>query len=405
MTDASRDQPWTDLAPEELLPVLTDLGLAIEDVETPGQSQEAGGALLVGVPAGSGAALGSSVAALAESRLTESGALLLFLEGRRTESELAAWRNALWPLLHTSVHYFVDPKEVVRRTLSGRTALDVGERKAHRVRSGEVLVARRRVHSMSPDATVEKFDANASGWNGDPGGPGYPHFRWMRRYVGCFARLAPGSSILDFGCGAGWCGIEAARRFQARSLRFFDPSPEMVRIATENARSSGLTDAEGRTGFGEAPPFPAAGEEPFDAVISSGVVSFSPDLDAWFEGLTRTVRPGGTLVIGDIQRGSRGFTRRKKEKALLPARELNALRREEARERLEAQGFQYHGGAGYQLTRPFPEAMHVNETRLHGVLTYPLLWANQLAAASSRAAGLPHQDRFDSWVMHFTRRA
>lgn len=360
---------------------------------------------MVVVPAGSGAHLGDAACALAEERLSESGALLLFLEGRRTEAELAAWRNALWPLLHTSVHYSVDPQRVTRRTLSGKTSLDAGERKAHRVRSGQVLVARRRIHSMSPDATVEKFDANASGWNGDPGGPGYPHFRWMRRYVGCFAKLPAGGSILDFGCGAGWCGIEAAKKFGASSLRFFDPSPEMVRIATENARAAGIADALGRTGFGEQPPFPAEDEEPFDSVISSGVVSFSPDLDAWFAGLEATVRPGGTLVIGDIQRDSRGFQRRKREKALLPARELNALTAQEARERLEDAGFRYQAGAGYQLTRPFPEAMHVNETRLHGLLTYPLLWSNQLAAASSRALGTPGSARFDSWVMHFTRPA
>jgi hypothetical protein len=110
-------------------------------------------------------------------------------------------------------------------------------------------------------------------------------------------------------------------------------------------------------------------------------------------------------VIGDIQRDSRGFQRRKREKALLPARELNALTAQEARERLEDAGFRYQAGAGYQLTRPFPEAMHVNETRLHGLLTYPLLWSNQLAAASSRALGTPGSARFDSWVMHFTRPA
>ena len=403
MPDAPTNTPWVSARPDELAPVLEDLGLSAARVETPDAAIEAAEALLVAVPAGSGAGLGPKVTELASVRLSESGALLLFLEGRRSETELAAWRNALWPLLHTSVHYAVDTQQVVRRTLSGKTDLEAGDRKAHRVRSGQVLVARRRVHSMSPDATVEKFDANASGWNGDPGGPGYPHFRWMRRYVGCFAKLAPGGSLLDFGCGAGWCGIEAAKRFRASSLRFFDPSPEMVRIATDNARRAGHADAEGRTGIGEAPPFPVAGEQPFDAVISSGVVSFSPDLDAWFAGLAATVKPGGTLVIGDIQRDSKGFVRRKREKALLPARELNAMTSAEARARLEALGFQYHGGAGYQLTRPFPEAMHVNETKLKGVLTYPLLWSNQLAAAGSRSLGVPGPTQFDSWVMHFTR--
>ena len=382
-----------------------DLAEVLEDLGLDAAALESGDALLLGVPPGQGERLAAEVLKEVESRLSPTGALLLFLEGRRRESELASWRNALWPLLHTGVLYALDKQGVTRRTLSGSQPLDHGPRKAHHVRTGTVLVARRRDHAMSPDATVEKFDANASGWNGDPGGAGYPHFRWMRRLVGCFTPLERGASLLDFGCGAGWCGVEAAKRFGARSLRFFDPSPEMVRIATENARAAGVSDAEGRTGFGEAPPYPADGEDPFDAVISSGVVSFSPDFEAWFEGLTRTVRPGGTLVIGDIQRTSRGMQRRRREKALLPAREMNALTASEARQRLEAGGFRYHGGAGYQLTRPFPEAMHVNETKLGGALTYPLLWSNQLAAATSRRLGFPDADGFDSWVMHFTRPA
>ena len=91
-------------------------------------------------------------------------------------------------------------------------------------------------------------------------------------------------------------------------------------------------------GFGDAPPFPADGEEPFDVVISSGVISFAPDPDAWLEGLVATVRPGGLLVIGDIQLRSRGMQRRRGRKPLLPARELNALDDEDVRAvRTEAQ--------------------------------------------------------------------
>ena len=56
---------------------------------------------------------------------------------------------------------------------------------------------------LSPSVTVAKFDANAAGWSGDPGKPGYAHHRWMRRYVGLFARPKDGARILDFGCGTG----------------------------------------------------------------------------------------------------------------------------------------------------------------------------------------------------------
>jgi len=133
------------------------------------------------------------------------------------------------------------------------------------------------------------------------------------------------------------------------------------------------------------------------------VISFAPDPEAWLDGLVSTLRPGGTLVIGDLQWSSRGMARRRRTKALLPARELNARCAAEVRELLERRGLVWTGGAGYQLTRPFPEAMHVNETRLGGLLTHPLLWSNRLAAAANRALGLPGADRFDSWVMSFVR--
>ena len=46
--------------------------------------------------------------------------------------------------------------------------------------------------------------------------------------------------------------------------------------------------------------------------------------------------------------------------------------------------------------------MHVNETKLKGLLTYPLLWMNKLMTALDGSFGSPMQDRFDSWVMHLT---
>ena len=68
------------------------------------------------------------------------------------------------------------------------------------------------------------------------------------------------------------------------------------------------------------------------------MLSFSPDLDSWFDGLARAVKPGGTLIIGDIDPGSRGFARRRRSRPLLPVRELNGRPPEEARARLEALG-------------------------------------------------------------------
>jgi SAM-dependent methyltransferase len=335
--------------------------------------------------------------------LAQDGLLLVAAEGSVSESEFARWRNLAWPRFHAVALYRLGPWGIHRESLAGRAKLQETPEPALCV-----LAARRREHVLSPDATREKFDQNASGWNGEPGGPGYPHFRWMRRFVAEFADL-PGLrqraqgplTVLDFGSGAGWVGIEAALRLPDARLDLFDPSPEMVKNAEQNARQVGLKQCRGRVGFGEAPPFPGAGEPPYDLVLSSGVVSFSPDFERFMQGLARAVKPGGTLVIGDIFPGSRGMTARRRERALLPVRELNGVTPEPVRAWLEARGFRHQATTGYQLTFPWPQLMHFNETRGRGLLSHPLVWGNALAAGLDRLTGHRLAKQFDSWVMRF----
>jgi SAM-dependent methyltransferase len=349
----------------------------------------------LGIPADRVQVLGATdfgAARSASDRIARDGALLLFLPGDRTDAELARWRNALWPASHLVAIYRVSKERIERETLRGRKRLE-GVAGVH----GIVLAAHPREQVFSPDTTIAKFDQNAAAWDGDPKSPGYAHHRWMRRFVAEFAgqeRLAKARTILDFGSGAGWVGIEAALQASGASLSAFDPSPAMLRLAQENARASDVARFEARPGFGESPPF----EGPFDLVISSGVWSFAPDAERWIDGLARTVAPGGTLVFGDIHRDSKGMRRRRAEKPLLPAREMNAKTREEARSALERRGFRFEAWAGYQLTSPVPEIRHFSEKRLGGVLNPALLAWNRAKAGSD---GVP--DRFDSWVVRLAR--
>ncbi|HPF15038.1 MAG: class I SAM-dependent methyltransferase [Planctomycetes bacterium] len=323
------------------------------------------------------------------------GTLYVYLRVQPSDRALSELRNQLWPRVHVGLLYSVRGGHLRRRTLQGEQAC--GPCGA----SGLVLVADPLQTVLSQDTTASKFDQNAKRWDGEPGSPGYPHFRWMRRFVALYEEPATPQRILDFGCGAGWVGIEAALRHPKASLSFFDPSPEMVRIAAENARLQGIQQAEGRVGFGEAPPFPGPGEARFDWVISSGVISFSPDPTAWIQGLVDTVAPGGTLVVGDIQAAAWGFKKRRRSHPLLPVRELNAKHHDEVRKALEAAGFQFLGGSGYQCTYPIPQLLHLNETRLKGWLTQPLLGLNRLAARLARLSGGKFAGAFDSWVMAF----
>lgn len=336
--------------------------------------------------------------------LPEAGVCLWFASALE-DRELTRWRNALWPWLHAGAVLRATRDETSIEVLQGRHALEAGQNGELEAPAGPATLfcLRRRDHVLSPSATVTKFDANASGWNGNPGSPGYPHYRWMRRFVGLYPDDKPRRRILDFGSGAGWVGIEAALRSPGCHLAFFDPSPEMVRHAEQNSRSVGLTDFVGRTGFGEHPPFPAAGEEPYDLVLSSGVVSFSPDFESWYDGLARAVAPGGTLVVGDIHRDAKGFVKRRSSKPLLPVRELNARLPEEIRAALEPRGLRFVRGSGYQLTWPVPQAMHFSEQRLGGLLSAPILLANRIAAGIEKRRGTL-SGSFDSWVLEFEHR-
>lgn len=344
------------------------------------------------------AAAASELVRFAREAVSDDGTLLLFCAGDPTDAELAAWRNAAWPLLHAVAIYRMSHAGVVKQTLQEKRALRRGSG-VH----GTLLVLRSRAAVMAPDATVAKFDQNAAGWNGEPGRPGYAHFRWMRRFVADFAEKHDARRVLDFGSGAGWVGIEAALASGGAHLSAFDPSPAMTKLVLENARSVGLHDVAVATGFGEDPPFPRAGEAPYDLVLSSGVISFAPDSERWIEGLVRTVARAGTLVVGDIHRDSRGMRERRATRPLLPVREMNAKTREEVRALLEARGFTFEAWCGYQLTGAVPRLMHFDATRLHGMLSGAILWWNERATARDLARGGADPDAFDSWVMRLVR--
>ena len=84
----------------------------------------------------------------------------------------------------------------------------------------------------------------------------------------------------------------------------------------------------------------------------------------------------------------------------VPHATAGARSREAIREALERRGFKHLRSGAYQLSWPIPEIMHVNETRLGGVLSWPLVWANMASSAMARTKG---QRCFDSWVMRLRR--
>jgi ubiquinone/menaquinone biosynthesis C-methylase UbiE len=113
------------------------------------------------------------------------------------------------------------------------------------------------------------------------------------------ARLAPGESVLDVGCGTGTLALAAKRRVGADGMtRGIDPSTEMVARARSKARRSGLDVA-----FDEAVVQTLPFEDgTFDVVLA--VLTFHQlphdDLDRSLREIERVLGPGGRLFVADL---------------------------------------------------------------------------------------------------------
>lgn len=110
--------------------------------------------------------------------------------------------------------------------------------------------------------------------------------------------IAPGSYLLDIGCGTGF-DLIVARRIVGDTGRVagIDLTKEMLRQAGRNFIEMGIDDIETRLVDSEEIPYAAS---TFDVVISNGVINLSPlKLDLLKE-IFRVLRPGGRLQFADI---------------------------------------------------------------------------------------------------------
>ncbi len=318
---------------------------------------------------------------------------LSLIPGHPDDAALAQLRDAIWPACHlTAVYRGESSGSVTRHTLGSRQLM---EERFEAPLSGApctVIYVRLRTDAMGMANTRAKFDTTAVGWNGMPGSPTYGHYRWMRKLIADVAGPVDGLATLDAGCGTGWVGIEAA--LAGARVSAFDASSAMVDLAKENAVDVGVP-LDGRVGFVEEVPF----EDPFDVVLNSGVISFAPDPALYIERLDALVKPGGLLVIGDINPLSRGFARRRRRMPLLPSRELNGLPRAEATRLLAARGYVIEKALYYQITFPVPELMAASEKQARGFGCGLMLGLNKLAASLDGTLGSPGTSLFDSWIL------
>jgi arsenite methyltransferase len=110
--------------------------------------------------------------------------------------------------------------------------------------------------------------------------------------------LAPGTRVVDIGCGAGLDSLIAAKMVEASGQVIgVDMTPAMLEKARKSAIEAGLGNVEFRDGLAESLPVP---DRWADVVISNGVLNLLPDKLAALQEMARVLKPTGRLQIGDI---------------------------------------------------------------------------------------------------------
>ena len=113
------------------------------------------------------------------------------------------------------------------------------------------------------------------------------------------ARLQPGESVLDVGCGTGSLAIAAKRRVGPTGIvHGIDASPEMIARATRKAKKAGV-DVTFRTAVVEALPFP---DRQLDVVLSTLMLHHLPRAtrEQSARDIRRVLKPGGRVLAVDF---------------------------------------------------------------------------------------------------------